>query len=103
MSLHLFSHTTQGKVQACEVVRVKMGHAEGRWSVLTLEHRLLVENVLVSAYEIDQTWGIADTAIMRWLYSIVPDFVGSPANKWFCKKYDEFFEPIVKGVRDWVQ
>jgi len=82
------------------VCRVEMGLAEGRWSVLTQDHRLLVDGVLVSAHEINETWGILDTAVMRALYSIVPSFVTSPYNKWFCKQYDLLFESIAKSCRD---
>jgi len=100
---HFIYVLENGKIECHEVLNVKTGYAEGRWSVLTLQHRLFVENALVSAYEINQTWGIADTLIMRGLYAVAPSFVTSPANKWFCKQYDMFFEPIAKGFRDLFQ
>jgi len=89
-----------GKMEPCKVTQTKKGLAEGRFYALTLHHRLLVDNVLVSAYEVDQDWGLGDSAIMRALYSVSPAFVNSEANKWFCKQYDLFFEPIAIAFRD---
>lgn len=71
-------------MEHCQVTRTRKGIAQGRWYVLTLHHRLLVENVLVSAFEIDQDWGIKDTVVMRALYSLSPSFVNSP--EMVCKK-----------------
>lgn len=90
---------SQGVLVPRRIERVSVALEPGRYQVLTKHHRLLVENVLVSAYEINQTWGAVDTILMRILYVFSPDFVNSEPFKKYCKEYDLIFEPIAKKAR----
>jgi len=86
-----------------KVIRITKDQEFGKYYAFTLQHRLIVDDVLASSYEINQVWGKADTAIMRFLYQQVsPTFISSPANKLFCRAYDNIFEPIALGIRDYI-
>ena len=98
---HLFvASPTQPTIRG-SVVGIDMVMRQEMWTVLVKEHRLLVDSTLVSSHVINQEWGIADNAIMLFLYEHVSSsFVTSDFNKWFCKKWDAVFEPLAAFVRD---
>jgi len=82
-----------------KVTRIEVNPNEGLYTILVKDHRLLVDNVVVSAYEISHKWGIIDTIPMRFLYSISPSFVASSYNKKFCELYDRVVEGCIKSIR----
>ena len=89
------------EVEARRVTDVGSFASADQWTVLVRQHRLLVDSVLVSSHVIDQDWGIADNAVMLFLYDHVsPAFVASPFNKSFCRAWDAFWEPVAMFFRD---
>jgi predicted GTPase len=74
--------------QAC-VTSIRSTMAPSKWTVLTRDHTLLCDNLLTSCHVFGHSIGIAENALMLFVYDHISSrFVASAANKWLSRQID---------------
>ena len=79
-------------VRAVERVRMR-----GLGTLLTLNHAMVVDGVLVSCYELSLAWGALESLDARLMYRYAPALLHSRAYQWFCKQvWDDWSDGVFK-------
>lgn len=87
------------QVEACQVSRVESSEEYGRYTVHLMNNSLLVDDVLCSAFEINQYLLIVDALPLVALHHLAPSML---ERQWFqsmMSTYDDTVEIVLKRIR----
>lgn len=83
---------------ACSVYSVHIEYYDDLYSPLVRHHRLLVDDVLVSCYEISENWGKFDAFALNTLSFISPKIMESTWFRRYTYIWDQYVSSVISKV-----